>query len=48
MLIYDDQGTTRICYTPPTELARRYGLDHALAARFAGIEALTDALSEAH
>jgi uncharacterized protein (DUF302 family) len=48
VLIYDDRGTTRICYTPPAELARRYGLDDALAARFAGIHAITDALTRAH
>ena len=45
VLIYDDDGTTRIAYAPPEELARRYGLDDELAARFAGINALTDALA---
>jgi len=44
VLIYDDGGTTRVCYTPPEELARRYGLSTELAAHFAGINALTDAL----
>ncbi len=47
VLIYDDAGSTRIAYTPPTELARRYGLSDDLAARFAGINVLTDALSNA-
>jgi len=45
VLIYDDRGTTRICYAPPEELARRYGLSADLAGRFAGIGALTDALA---
>ncbi len=44
VLIYDDGGTTRVCYAPPAELARRYGLSDELAAHFAGINALTDAL----
>ena len=48
VLIYDDQGETRVCYAPPAELARRYGLSDELAARFAGIEALTDALANAN
>lgn len=45
VLVYDDDGRTMVCYVPPRELARRYGLSDELAARFAGIEALTDALS---
>jgi len=47
VLIYDDGGTTTLCYAPPEELARRYGLSDELAARFAGINALTDVLSNA-
>jgi uncharacterized protein (DUF302 family) len=47
VLIYDEEGSTRVCYAPPAELARRYGLSDELAARFAGIHALTDALSNA-
>lgn len=47
VLIYDDSGSTRVCYAPPEELARRYGLSEDLAARFAGINALTDAVSGA-
>jgi uncharacterized protein (DUF302 family) len=46
VLIYDDSGSTKIAYTPPAELARRYGLSDELAARFAGINVLTDALSK--
>ena len=47
VLIYDDNGSTRVCYAPPEELARRYGLKDELAARFAGINALTDAIANA-
>ncbi len=47
VLIYDDNGATTLCYAPPEELARRYGLSEDLAARFAGINLLTDALSNA-
>jgi uncharacterized protein (DUF302 family) len=48
VLIYDDDSTTTVAYTPPEELARRYGLSGELAARFAGIHALTDALANAN
>ncbi len=47
VLIYDAGGSTRLCYAPPEELARRYGLSDELAARFAGINALTDAIAAA-
>ena len=47
VLIYDDNASTTVCYAPPEELARRYGLSDELAARFAGIHLLTDALSDA-
>ncbi|MGH2835963.1 MAG: DUF302 domain-containing protein [Solirubrobacteraceae bacterium] len=45
VLIYDHGGSTRVCYAPPHELARRYRLAPELVARFAGIDALTDALT---
>jgi uncharacterized protein (DUF302 family) len=45
VLIYDDHGSTRVCYAPPAELARRYGFSAELAGRLAGIDALTDALA---
>ena len=48
VLIYDDGGATRVCYAPPDELARRYGASPELTARFAGINALTDALTIAN
>jgi uncharacterized protein (DUF302 family) len=43
VLVWDDEGTTRLTYTAPAELAARYDLDDALAARLAGIDAVTDA-----
>ena len=43
VLVWDDGGRTRLAYTAPAELAARYGLDDPLAARLAGIDAVTDA-----
>jgi uncharacterized protein (DUF302 family) len=43
VLVWDDNGQTKVSYTPPSELAARYGLSDELAARLAGIEAITDA-----
>jgi uncharacterized protein (DUF302 family) len=44
ILVWDDDGQTRVSYTAPSELAARYGLSDELAARLAGIDGLTDAL----
>jgi uncharacterized protein (DUF302 family) len=44
VLIWDDEGQTRVTYTPPGTLAARYGIAAELAANLAGIDALTDAL----
>jgi uncharacterized protein (DUF302 family) len=44
VLIWDDNGQTKISYTDPAVLARRYRLSTDLAARLAGIGPLTDAL----
>ena len=44
VLIWSDDGQTRVTYTAPTTLAARYGLSEELAARLAGIDALTDGL----
>jgi uncharacterized protein (DUF302 family) len=44
VLVYDDGGETKVCYAAPEELARRYGIPDELAARFVGINAITDAL----
>jgi uncharacterized protein (DUF302 family) len=46
VLVWDDEGQTKITYAPPSELAARYGLDDDLAARFAGIDVITDAALE--
>jgi uncharacterized protein (DUF302 family) len=42
VLVWDDDGTTQLSYTPPDELAARYDLDDELTARLAGIDAVTD------
>ena len=44
VLVWDDDGQTRLSYVSPTELATRYDLDAELAARLAGIDAVTDAV----
>jgi uncharacterized protein (DUF302 family) len=43
VLVWDDEGKTVLAYTPPAELAARYNLDDQLAARLAGIDAVTEA-----
>ena len=44
ILIWDDGGQTKVSYTSPAELARRYELPDDLAANLAAIDALTTAL----
>jgi uncharacterized protein (DUF302 family) len=44
ILVWDDDGQTRVSYTAPAELAARYGLSEERSARLAGIDGLTDAL----
>jgi uncharacterized protein (DUF302 family) len=44
VLIWDDAGQTNVTYLAPSALAARYGLDADLAAKLAGIDALTDKL----
>jgi len=46
VLVWADGDQTKVSYTAPSELAHRYGLSDALAARLAGIEALTDAVTD--
>ena len=44
VLVWSDDGQTKVTYTAPTALAARYGLSEELAARLAGIDGLTDGL----
>lgn len=44
VVVWDDDGQTRVSYTSPAELAARYSLEPALAGRLAGLDALTDAV----
>jgi uncharacterized protein (DUF302 family) len=45
VLIWADEGQTKVSYTDPATLAARYQLSADLAARLAGIGPLTDALA---
>ena len=44
VLIWEDEGRTRVSYTTPAALAERYGLSPDLARVLDGIEPLTDAV----
>ena len=44
VLVFADGEETKLCYTAPEELARRYGLSEELSARLAGINPITDAV----
>jgi uncharacterized protein (DUF302 family) len=44
VLVWDDEGQTKLTYTSPPALAARYGLSDELAARLAVIDPLTDAV----
>jgi uncharacterized protein (DUF302 family) len=46
VLVWADGQVTKLSYTAPSELAARYGLSDELAARLAGIDAITDAVIE--
>jgi uncharacterized protein (DUF302 family) len=46
VLVWDDDGQTRVSYTAPAELGARYELSDELSARLAAIDGLTDALIE--
>jgi uncharacterized protein (DUF302 family) len=43
LVVWDEEGTTRVSYLSPAALAERYGLSESLAAPLAGIDPLTDA-----
>jgi len=42
VLVWADGSITKLSFTAPSTLAARYGLTAAMAARLAGIDALTD------
>jgi uncharacterized protein (DUF302 family) len=44
VLVWDDAGQTKVSYAAPIALAARYRLSDELAARLAGIDAVTDAV----
>ena len=44
VLIWSDEGQTKVSYLAPSALALRYQLDADLAHNLAGVDALTDAL----
>jgi uncharacterized protein (DUF302 family) len=46
VLVWNDDGETRLAYTEPGELAARYRLTDELAAPLAAIDGLTDTLIE--
>lgn len=46
VLVWADGDQTKLTYTAPAALAARYGLSDELAARLAGIDAVTDAVSD--
>ena len=43
VLVWADGDQTMLAYAPPSTLTERYGLSEELAARLAGIHAITDA-----
>jgi uncharacterized protein (DUF302 family) len=45
ILVWDDEGQTKVSYTDPAAFAVRHDLGPALTERLAGIHALTDALT---
>jgi uncharacterized protein (DUF302 family) len=45
VLIWDDDGQTKVSYVDPDSLAKRHHLNAELSARLAGIGPLTDALT---
>jgi uncharacterized protein (DUF302 family) len=44
VLVWDDEGQTKLTYTAPAALAARYGVSDEVVAPLAGIDALTDAV----
>ena len=46
VVVWDDDGQTKVSYTATSALAARYDLSLALAGNLAGIDGLTDAVVE--
>jgi uncharacterized protein (DUF302 family) len=46
VIVWADGEQTKLSYAPPAALAARYDLSDELASRLAGIEKLTDAISD--
>jgi uncharacterized protein (DUF302 family) len=44
VLVWQDGEETKLSYTAPSELAKRYGLSDELTARLAAVDAVTDAV----
>jgi uncharacterized protein (DUF302 family) len=44
VLVWDDDGQTKVSYTAPSALAARYDLNGVLGQRLIGIDPITDAL----
>ena len=44
VLVWDDDGQTKLTYTAPAALAARYGLSDDLAAKLGAIDPVTDAV----
>jgi len=44
VVVWEDGYQTKVSYPSPAEVARRYGLDHDLAAALASIDAVTGAV----
>jgi uncharacterized protein (DUF302 family) len=42
ILVWDDEGQTKVSYVKPSALAARYGLSEELSRRLGSIDALTD------
>ena len=47
VLVWDDEGQTKVSYTSPDRVAARYNLGADLAGNLAAVNALTDALTAA-
>ncbi len=46
VLVFDDGGSTKVCYAAPDELGRRYGLSEELVSRLLAVDVITDSALE--